>query len=819
MKFKRAINNLIGKAVDLFMGNGLSQEQNNASGEKVIFPNMQQTLRRVAGECVVLLKNDNTLPLNGNISIFGRCQIDLFYVGNGSGGDVIPPYTVNLLDALNNNDKVVVNKFLADKYTEWRSRKENYPDKGWWGHWPFSLEEMPIDEELVVRSSEFSDTAVVVIGRSAGEDRENKLIKGSYYLTDDERKMLELITKHFKKTCLIINSGNIMDLSFLEDFQNKITAVVYAWQLGQESGNAIADVITGVVNPSGKLTDTIAKDYYDYPSSKHFGDKVYNNYVDDIFVGYRYFESGNEDKVLFPFGFGLSYSKFEISKLDYHTIQLDEKINKHILNLSVENLSEIVGKQVVQVYVEQPNGLLYKADKVLVAFAKTNRLSKNQKQTITLSFTDYEFASYDDSGVSGYKDCYILESGTYKILVGDNVRDAKQVGQYVVNETKALVKHQEICCVKEKHVFKTLSHKNEIKDNKVHSGKRNLKKRIIDGLPENIEPSQAVITFDEVVNGEKSLDEFIATLSVYELEALTRGEGGMHSTLGAKGNAGAIGGVIPSLQEKGVPAVITTDGPSGIRLQRYTSLYPCGFALASSWNVDLIYEMFTLVAKEMREYQTDILLTPGMNIHRNPLCGRNFEYFSEDPLLSGKIAAAIVKGIQSDEKLSACPKHFACNNQETRRNRHDARISERALREIYLKGFEIVVKESSPHTIMTSYNKINGVWSHYNYDLATTVLRKEWGFNGLVMTDWWMQKSKSAEFKTIKNNAYRIRAGVDVLMPGNLSRIKKKYISDKNLIRSLRSKNGLTLGEIQTSAKRTLELCIIKKKNKTIIGR
>ena len=279
----------------------------------------------------------------------------------------------------------------------------------------------------------------------------------------------------------------------------------------------------------------------------------------------------------------------------------------------------------------------------------------------------------------------------------------------------------------------------------------------------------------------------------------------MNSPLGAKGNAGTLGGVLESLRDKGIPAITTTDGPSGIRLHASCSLLPIGAILASTFNEELVEELYTHVGKEMAAKGSDVLLAPGMNIHRSPLCGRNFEYFSEDPLVSGKIAAAVVRGVQANG-LSACPKHFACNNQETNRCHNDSRVSERALREIYLKGFEICVKEATPKCIMTSYNKINGVWGHYNYELCTTVLRKEWGYKGMVMTDWWMRKSKSPEFPNIRDNAYRVRAQVDVLMPGGARTGKRK--PDGTLLKTYGKPDGITIGELQRTAKNVIRLAM-----------
>lgn len=332
-----------------------------------------------------------------------------------------------------------------------------------------------------------------------------------------------------------------------------------------------------------------------------------------------------------------------------------------------------------------------------------------------------------------------------------------------------------------------------------------MRQKILNELPQAFNPSCAEITFQDVVSGKNTLEEFVATLSLDELEALSRGDYTMDSNLGAAGNAGAFAGVLKSLRDKGVPPVITTDGPSGIRLSAKCSLIPIGTLLACSFDTALVEEVYGAVAAEMAQRGSDVLLAPGMNIHRNPLCGRNFEYYSEDPYVSGKIASAAVRGIQS-LGASACPKHFACNNQEFARTKNDSRVSERALREIYLKGFEICVKEAKPKNIMTSYNKINGVYNHYNYELCTDILRKEWHYEGNVMTDWWMQKGRSPEFPSIRDNAYRVRAQVDVLMPGGKRSGRRK--PDGTLLESLGDRDGITLAELQRTAVNVLRFAM-----------
>lgn len=313
----------------------------------------------------------------------------------------------------------------------------------------------------------------------------------------------------------------------------------------------------------------------------------------------------------------------------------------------------------------------------------------------------------------------------------------------------------------------------------------------------------------EVAAGGRTMEEFVAQLSDEELEALTRGHGRMNSPLGAPGNAGVFGGTLDSLRAKGVPAVTCTDGPSGIRLSAYASLLPSGTTLASTWDPALVRELAAEHGREMLAKGSDVLLSPGMNIHRDPLCGRNFEYFSEDPLVTGRMAVAVVGGVQS-QGVAACPKHFAANNQETNRSHNDSRVSERALREIYLKGFEMVVKEAQPQTIMTSYNKINGVWAHYHYELVTTILRGQWGYEGMVMTDWWMQHSRDPHFPGLWDSAYRVRAGVDVLMPGSTVDGMRRG-KDRSLSRSLAKPDGIGRGEIQAVAGRVLRFAMLSR--------
>lgn len=774
-KIKKRIEKSIAMFINKVMGSGLAQEENTADGSRYITPGMPEKVRELAEEGLVLLKNDGVLPISSDrvVSVFGRVQHDWFYVGYGSGGNVHAPYEITFFEGLKNAG-ISYNESLKATYDAWCETEANEADHGYWGHWPFFYDEMPLDSSIAQEAAKKSDTAIVIIGRAAGEDRENKLESGSYYLTDVEKDMLSKVTAVFDKTVLIMDCGNIIDMSFVQDY--KLSAIIYAWQLGQENANALGNILAGKISPSGKLSDTIAKEYKDYPSSANFGGKEFNNYEEGIYVGYRHFVTKAKDKILYPFGYGLSYTSFALNagaESDYE------------VKCTVTNTGNYPGKEVVQVYLEAPKGKLDKADRVLVGYSKTKLLNPGESDEITVSFAQSDFASFDEEGVTGYKDAFVLEEGEYRVHVGTDSINNKAIHSFIIDETVCVTQCLDIS----------------------ESTRRS---RIIDDLPAEIpKTGDRGIKFIDVKNGKNTIIDFVAQLSDKELCDINRGEGAMGSALGTQGNAGAYAGITESLRAKGVPAIITADGPAGLRVSRFTTLLPCGTAIACSFNDKLVEELFTLMGDEIQHFGIDVNLAPGMNIHRNPLCGRNFEYYSEDPFLSGHIAAAVVRGIQKGGAV-ACPKHFACNNQEYNRNHNDSRVSTQALREIYLKNFEYCVKLGNPGNLMTSYNKVNGVWSHYNYDLVTTVLRKEWGYKGNVITDWWMRKSASPEFPNIKNNAYRVRAQVDVLMPGNMSYIKQKYSFDKELYKSLKSADGITRAELQRTAINVLNFAMTR---------
>lgn len=759
---------------------------------------IRELCRKVTAEGCVLLKNDGTLPLgNQQFALFGRCQINTFYVGYGSGGDVKPPYKVSILEGLQVGGANLDSQ-VAETYEHWT--KNHIPDEGYWGHWPMCYKEMPVKDEFIASAAKRNTTAVVVIGRAAGEDRENKIEKGSWFLTDTEDNLLALTRKYFKKVCVMINSGSIMDVTRIE--KHKPDALMFVWQGGQETGNAVADVLLGKVSPSGKLTDTIAA-IEDYPSYKYFGNKKYNNYAEDIYVGYRYFNTFARDKIIYPFGFGLSYTKFEIT---------DCKVKQNAettatVTFTVKNAGDFTGKQVVQVYLSVPQGKLGKPSRELAAYVKTKELAPNESQTLSVTVELKDFASFDDMGVTGYKNSFVLESGEYKIFIGENVSCVKEI--YTLNlDGMVLIKACEEACAP-RYSFKRMVNAKGVHYENTPVATVNLRERVLNRLPKTFERKNGTdYSFQDVIDGKITPDEFVAEFTPEELDAFTRGSlYMMDSPYGPKGNAGTFGANCQPLFDKGIPAISTNDGPSGARLQAHSTLLPNGVALASSFNDELVENLTYEFGKEVIARKSHVLLAPGINIHRNPLCGRNFEYFSEDPYLTGKMAVAYIKGVQS-AGASATPKHFACNNQESKRGINDSRVSQRALREIYLKDFEICIKEANPDCLMTSYNKLNGVYNYFNYELVTTILRDDWGYKGCVMTDWWMKNGKSKHFKTLKTQAYRVRAQVDVFMPGAPNYGIHKGKSDGTLLKSLNGDDGITLAELQRSAKNVLKLCI-----------
>ncbi|WP_310551304.1 glycoside hydrolase family 3 protein [Paenibacillus glufosinatiresistens] len=738
--------------------------------------------RRSASEGAVLLKNDGqTLPLRKGerVSIFGRTQIDYYRSGTGSGGSVHVAYTTHLLGGLRSKSGLAVDEELAAVYEQWIAENPFDNGGGGWAAEPWHQREMPLTDELVAGARSRSDKAVIVIGRTAGEDQDNADEPGSYRLTEEEKAMLERVTAHFEQTVVVLNVSNIIDMSWLNaaDYVHPIASVIYAWHGGMEGGNAIADVLSGEVTPSGKLTDTIARSIGDYPSTRNHGNEFANLYQEDIYVGYRYFETFCPDRVQFEFGFGLSYTTFSIAPGE---ARLSSDKGGSVLNLEavVTNTgTAYAGQEVVQVYYEAPQGLLGRPAKALAAFAKTGLLKPGESETVTLNFPVHRMAAYDDEGVTGHRSAYVLEAGTYVLHVGSSVRRAAKIrveGRegYLVPELTLVEQLQEAGAPAQSfRRLKPGTRKNdgtyEPQWTEVPTRRISMAERIEQNLPGELKQTGDLgYTLRDVQEERIRMEAFIAQLDDKDLAAIVRGEG-MSSPLVTPGTASAFGGVSDALAGFGIPVACTADGPSGIRMDsgHKATQVAIGTLLAATWNPALVEELYVLEGQELLRNGIDTLLGPGLNIRRSPLNGRNFEYFSEDPLVTGIFAAACTRGIRRGGS-NATLKHFACNSQEKYRSKVDAVVSERALREIYLKGFQIAVVEGGAKSIMTAYNPVNGHWSASNYDLNTTILRGEWGFQGIVMTDWWAQMNDPVEGGTAdpKNTAAMVRAQNDLYM-------------------------------------------------------
>ncbi len=665
------------------------------------FSTNPEEVRQLTRDGMVLLKNDGILPLSIGLSIapIGRACFNTYCTGGGSAF-VKTAYTRTVADGLKKKEELGKIK-LSKTAMQMDGSPEAYTDQ--------VLNDIGIEAE----------TVVYTIGRFSeeGSDRPKSPSQNadrSFYLSDDEKALLKRleVCDSIRHIIILLNVPAVTDLSFL-DHCTKIAAVMVIWYPGMEGGDACADLLCGDAYPSGRLTDTWA-DCEDYPSTVSFTESDRHiRYEDDLFVGYRYFETFKEakERVVFPFGYGLNYTDFTWSTPD-----LFESATDLTVQITVKNTGHFAGREIVQVYASAPNGRLFKPSLCLVSFAKTHELQPGEAQIVTLSFKKTALACFDDENATGHIGCYVLEPGSYRIFVGKNVRDITDCGQYTV---------EELTVVKECGLKLSASLDRRLSD---------VDKTVPYCLTPVEKPAAAKvktaftepIMLQDVTSGKATMQDFMSQLTDRELIDLSSAQ----PPSIPRGTAG-----IGNLRRYGVPNAQTSDGPNGIRRSTPTTCFPCASLLASSWDEAVWEKTGYLIGREGLAIGVDILLAPGLNIHRNPLCGRNFEYFSEDPLISGKAAAAYVRGVQKSGMLATI-KHLCCNNKETNRYYSDSLLSERAFREIYLKGFEIAVKEGEPAFVMTSYNLVNGLRPCENHNLLQGVLRDEWGFEGAVMTDW-----------------------------------------------------------------------------------
>lgn len=732
--------------------------------------------RRAATEGIVLLKNENeVLPIGQGkrVVLLGKAGEE-YIKGGGGSGEVSVAYVRTLFQGLKIKEaegKLCVYDGLHDFYAS--DLKAQYAA----GREPGMTVEPTLSEQQIGAAAAFSDTAIVAICRFSGEgwDRscdikgsENSNVKsfweeednrreagrqifrrGDFYLSDVEQALVEQAKAHFAHVIVTLNVGGVVDTCWFCD-DAAIEAALMIGQCGMEGALAAADILVGDANPSGKLVDTYAKDLTDYPSTESFHESAdYVKYYEDIYVGYRYFETlpGRKERVNYPFGFGLSYTTF-----DWEAANCAVAEGTVYCNVTVRNTGKCPGKEVIQLYYRAPQGKLGKPAIELGSFAKTKLLAPGEETVLTLTMRVGEMASYDDLG-KVCKSAWVLEQGDYHFYLGTSVRDVREVLSYGLEEN--LVVEQLSEHLKPRKLEKRMLSDGSFEE--LEQGEyEQIQRPFTEAEYEALEGVMPEVRFEkraklwggprktqlsDVARGKVTLDAFLDELTLEEQVWLLGGQPntGVANTFGIGNN-----------REHGIPNIMTADGPAGVRIQPqlevYTTAWPCATMLASTWNRELVEAIGVAGAKELKENNLGSWLTPAMNIHRSPLCGRNFEYYSEDPLIAGTMASSMIRGIQS-EHVAATPKHFAFNNKETNRKSCDSRVSERAAREIYLKGFEIAVKQADPWMIMSSYNLVNGQQTSENRELLTDILRGEWGFNGIVTTDWWTRGEHWREVK------------------------------------------------------------------------
>ncbi len=744
-----------------------------------------------ATEAVVMLENkNNCLPVKADqcVAVYGRMQKHYLFAGTGSGGRVAPPYITNIFDSLKENG-VCLHSETEKFYDEFVKENPYDPDNGW-SH-PWSQKEPELTDSFVKAAAEKCDTAFVVITRTAGEDKDCALVKGSYYISDTEYSNIRIIRKYFKKVCVVLNTCGIMDMSWVKE--TDVDSVLCLWQAGMMGGKAAADIICGKECPSGRLMDTIPVSREKAPTAKNYGGKEFSVYAEDIYVGYRYFNTFATEDIAYPFGYGLSYTDFEIS-----AEKATHKEGKVEISFTVKNTGKVSSKQVVQCYCKQPQGVLGKAEKILCGFYKTPVLAPNEAHTGVITVEERFIASYDDNGKTGNRYAYILEKGEYAFYIGASSLDNKEVYKLTYENNRVLKQ-----C--ESALAPVRSYKRMVNNGgKIAWENTPLRQREypVPAAKDMGFTGNKGITLFDVADKKADMEEFIAQFTDKELCCIVRGEG-MNSPKVTPGTGAAFGGVLRELVEKKIPTMCCTDGPAGVRMvsEAKCFAYPDATAIAATWNPAVAEEMYIHCGNELASYGVDMLLGPGTNIHRDPLCGRNFEYFSEDPYLAGKMCAAVARGLDK-AGVSGVVKHFMANNQEFARHEVDAVLSERAVREIYALPFYITISESDIKSVMTSYNPVNGIWAASNPDLCIGILRDDYGFDGFVMSDWWAKLSDEDGKACVTNLMAMVKAQNDVYMvtPDAETREDNLEISLAN--------GKLTRGELAICARHICEYAI-----------
>ncbi len=843
--------------------------------------NMERS-RKIASQGMTLLKNNGVLPLKGvkTLAAYGAGVRHTIKGGTGSG-DVNSRTVVNVEQGLKEAGYELTSTAWLDRYDKAcedehavfnakvdeaikEATKTGDPGAvmalvlghGYKDPAPVSITE----EDLAVKA----DAALYVISRDSGEGGDRSPVAGDYELFPEEEQNIRDLGKVYDSVVVALNVGGVIDTKFLRSCPN-VGAILYMSQAGNISGFALADVISGKVNPSGHLTTTWAENYTDYPCAETFshlnGDVDDEYYREGIYVGYRYFDSFNVAPA-YPFGFGLSYTDFSIKTESVAVENANVIVKATVTNTG----SEYSGKEVVQVYVSAPAGHLETPYQELKGFAKTKELAPGESETVTVCFPVGSMASYCEKHA-----CYVLKPGKYLVRVGEDSRHTHIAAALDLPEKKIVSQLKNLVPLDEE--METL-HPTGAPYGYEGEEEEKAAAPVITLNPAEI-PSETVtyseepkemttdktetITIEDVISGKAKLEELVAQLSVEQMADLCVGTArgtdiGANSNIGVASNAvpGAAGDTTSELIEsRGIPNIVLADGPAGLRLTQHfvadhdgkpiqglgdsplsmpgmpkmpaperpddaTDYYqfctaiPIATLLAMSWDMDVVSDAGDIVGGEMEDFGVHLWLAPGMCIHRNPLCGRNFEYYSEDPLIAGLCAAADTKGVQKHPGRGTCIKHYALNNQEENRYGVNSHCTERAIREIYVKGFEIAVKVSQPLSLMTSYNLINGKHAANNHDTVTAMLRDEWGFEGLVMTDWGTTGMMGALTPGKKypdsEAAGCVKAGNDLTMPGNERDIE-------SILTAVNAKEGevnypLTKAELQACSYHILKVII-----------